>query len=152
MWKNDDTNGEQVKESVFRAYEHHGDGDSDYEVASITIADATLDVIEPDVSALEEADVHATDQALLEGTQTQLNAEGRTIVQWMSSRPNQTDRIKGLVTVYTVGQHDQQRLCIVLRLTSKARKIVVIGVFDIAKTDALASLIFGVMRDMVVLS
>ena len=150
-WKNDDYNSEQGKVSVFRAYAREDDHDVDPEVASVTIADATLDPTEPDVSALQEADVPAIDRTLLEGTEAQLIAEGRTMVRWMSSKLNQTDRVKGLVTVYIVGEHGQQRQCIALRLTSKARKIVVIGVFDLAKKDALASLIFGVMRDMVVL-
>lgn len=150
-WQNDDYNGEESKVSVFRAYEKAGDANNRCDVASITIADATLDPTEPDIAALQEADVPALDQLLLEGTRSQLVAEGRELVRWMSSQLNQTDSLKGLVTAYVVGDQGVERQNIAVRLSSKGRKVVAVGVFDIPRKDVLASLIFGVMRGMVVL-
>jgi len=148
FWHNEDINDESVKMSAFRAYEEDGDANNLLEVGNIAIADATLDPTEPDIAALQEADVHAVDQALFEGAQAQLIADGNTLVRWMSSQLNQTADMKGLVTAYIVSTQGVERQCIALRLTSKARKIVAVGVFDIAKKDVLASLIFGVMRSM----
>ena len=150
-WQNDDYNGDESRVSVFRAYEHGSDANDRCDVASITIADATLDPTEPDIAALQEADVPALDQLLLEGTQAQLVAEGRQLVRWMSSQLNQTDSLKALVTAYIVGDQGVERQSIAVRLSSKGRKVVAVGVFDIPKKDALASLIFGVMRGMAVL-
>ena len=150
-WQNDDYNGDESKVSVFRAYEHDGDANNRCDVASITIADATLDPTEPDIAVLREADVPAMDQLLLEGTQAQLVAEGRELVRWMSSQLNQTDSLKALVTAYIVSDQGEERQSIAVRLTSKGRKVVAVGVFDIAKKDMLASLVFGVLQGMVVL-
>lgn len=42
VWQNDDDNGDESKASVFRACKHGGDESNRGDVASITIADATL--------------------------------------------------------------------------------------------------------------
>jgi hypothetical protein len=150
-WQNDDYNSDESKVSVFRAYEHDGDTNNRRDVASITIADATLDPTEPDIAPLQVADVPALDQLLLEGTHAQLTGEGRELVRWMSSQLNQTDCMKALVTPYIISDQGVERQSITLRLSSKGRKFVVVGVFDISQKDALASLIFGVIHGMVVL-
>jgi hypothetical protein len=122
------------------------------DVASITVVDATDDPTEPDISTLHQPDIPALDNFLPEEISKQLSADGMEMIQWMSSQLNQSDHFKGLVTAYVVRDQGKERQFIALRFKAKGRKVVAIGVFDIAKKEVLAAPIFNVMRNMAVLA
>jgi len=122
------------------------------DVAYVLVADATADTTEPDISKLEDADVQALDCTLHDGIEQQLTADGMQLVRWMSSYLNKVANLKGLVTAYIVKDQGKERQYMTLRITVKARKLVVIGVFDIERSADLAAPIFNIMRDMTVVA
>ena len=74
------------------------------------------------------------------------------MIRWMSSQLNQSEDIKGLVTVYTTKEQGKERQNNALRTKVKGRKIAIIGAFDTEKKDVLAPLIMSILRNMVVLT
>ena len=150
-WQGEDIGDEKYRGSYFGAFEQDQTKEGGIAVATITVVDATKDATEPDVSALDQADVQAIDDMLHHHTKSQLPMQGMELVRWMSSSLNQSESMKGLVTAYIAQQDDREWQNIVLRFNAKGRKVVVIGAFDIAKKDALAAPIFNVIRNMIVL-
>jgi len=151
-WHSEDINNEMARGAVFRAYELGGSERAGLDVASITVADVTDDPTEPDISELSQCDILSLDDFLYKGIQEQLAADGMQLIQWMRSELNQADNLKGLVTPYIVMDQGKERQFIALRIKAKGRKVVIIGVFDIAKKEVLAKPIFNTLRDMVVLA
>ena len=150
-WQGQDIDDVNCKGSYFGAFEQDQMKVGGIAVASFTVVDATNDATEPDVSTLEQADVQAIDDRLHEDTKSQLPMQGMSLVRWMSSHLNESENLKGLVTAYIAQQHDREWQNIALRFNAKGRKVVVIGAFDIARKEALAAPIFGVIRNMMVL-
>ena len=68
----------------------------------------------------------------------------------MGSQRNEQGGLRGLVTPYIAVDQGKERQFICLRVKADGRKLVVIGCFDVAKKDALASFIFGIMQQMVI--
>jgi hypothetical protein len=73
------------------------------------------------------------------------------MIRWMSSQLNQSEVLKGLVTVYTTKEQGRERQTNALRTKLKGRKIAMIGVFDTAKKDVLSPLIMSILRNAVIL-
>lgn len=151
-WIYKDFDEELARGADFHAYEPWDEDEDRLAVASISIADVTNDPTEPDVSELEQTDVPALDDFLQRELRRLLTADGREIIRWMSSQLNQSDGIKGLVTVYITKEQGKERQTNALRTKVKGRKIAIIGVFDTAKKDVLAPLITSILRNMVVLA
>jgi hypothetical protein len=150
-WQGNDINSKEVKGSYFGAFEQGQTKEGGIPIASLTVADVTSDATEPDVLAIGQADVQAIDDMLQKDVESQLPAQGRELVRWMSSHLNQSDKFKGLVTAYIVLERGSEWQNIVLRFSAKNHKVVVIGAFDIAKKEVLAAQIFDVMRNIVVI-
>lgn len=151
-WHCKDIDDEMAKGSVFRAYEPEDAERGGLDVASITVVDVTNDTTEPDVSALAQSDIPPLDDVLQEGIQAQLVVRGMELIRWMSSYLNQVGNLKGLVTAYIVKDHGKERQYFALRIKIKGRKVVAVGVFDIAKKDVLAVPIFNILRNMALLA
>lgn len=150
-WQCYDINEEMAKGSCFGAFEVEDPNENSLDVASITVVDSTNDPTEPDVSILEQADIQPLDDLLRESTKSQLPAQGMELIRWMSSKLNQSGNSKGLITAYVVEDQGKERQFIALRIKAKGRKVVAIGVFDVAKKEALAAPIFNAMRSMIIL-
>lgn len=151
LWQDSGIDDEMAQGSYFGAYESKDPKEGSLDVASITVVDATNDPTEPDVSTLVPADIQSIDDFLRESTQSQLPAQGMKLISWMPSQLNQSDNFKGLITAYIVEDQGKERQFFALRFKAKGRKVVAIGVFDIAKKEVLAVPIFNVIRNMVVL-
>ena len=136
--------GEDIKEttavgSVFHAYENP----STQSVASLTVVDVTSDASEPDISQVEQADVQEIDEQLRAAVAVHFD-----LVRWMSSKLNQAATLKALVTLYITNDAGAQWQYIALRLSTKGRKLVVIGMFDVAKSDVLAGAVYQTMQNI----
>jgi len=149
-WHGEDINDGESQGAIFRAYVPDQAKAGQLDVAYVLVADATADTTEPDISKLEDADVHAIDCVLHEGIERALTADGMQMVRWMSSHLNKVANLKGLVTAYIVRDQGKERQYMTLRITVKSRKLVVIGVFDIERSADLAAPVFNIMRDMTV--
>jgi hypothetical protein len=152
LWHSEDINEETAQGAVFRVYDPENAKVGGLDVASITVVDATNDPTESDISTLHQPDIPALDKFLHEEISKQLSADGMVMIQWMSSQLNQSDHFKGLVTAYVARDQGKERQFIALHFKAKGRKVVAIGVFDIAKKEVLAAPIFNVMRNMAVLA
>lgn len=150
-WQGKDINDEKVKGSYFGAFEQGQAKEGGMPIASLTVADVTSDSTEPDVLAIEQADVQSIDDMLHKDVASQLPAQGGELVRWMSSQLNQSDTVKGLVTAYIVLERGREWQNIVLRFNAKGRKVVVICAFDIANKEVVAAPIFDVMRNISVI-
>lgn len=136
-WQGEDIDDPTAIGSVFHAFE-----DPPTEsVASLTIADATGDPDEPDISTMSESDVEKVDALLRGAIESQMNVD-----TWMSSKLNESGDLKALVTPYIVQNNGKRWQYIALRLARNGRKIVVIGMFDVAKSNPLAQLVFRSMQ------
>jgi hypothetical protein len=136
--------GEDIKEttavgSVFHAYENP----PTQSVASLTVVDVTSDASEPDISQVEQADVQEIDEQLRAAVAVHFD-----LVRWMSSKLNQAATLKALVTLYITNDAGAQWQYIALRLSTKGRKLVVIGMFDVAKSDVLAGAVYQTMQNI----
>lgn len=152
-WHSEDIDDEMAKGSIFRAYEAEGGGDdTKLDIASVMVVDATNDPSEPDVSILEVRDVPSIDDTLHEANKAGLPDIGMQLIQWMSSELNEAENIKVLVSAYVVMDGKKKRQFISARFNAKGRKVVAVGIFDIAKKDVLAAPIFNVLRNIVVLT
>ena len=136
-WQGEDINESTAIGSVFHAF----DQPPTESVASLTIVDASGDVDEPDISPLTEAGVEKVDSLLRSAVESQMELD-----TWMASKLNEAGDLKALVTPYIVKNNGKNWQYIALRLSSKGRKIVVIGMFDVAKSDPLAKLVFRSMQ------
>jgi hypothetical protein len=142
-WRNEDYIEGNIKGSIFRAYiEHEEQG------AYIIVVDATNDPTEPDVSTLEHYDVAKIDKYLEEELRKGLPADGREIIQWMSSHLEQSEKGKELTTAYIERQDGGDFQYMVVRHKVKGRKLVMMGCFDIAKKEILAAPIIYAIRHM----
>lgn len=151
-WGVEDIDDEMSKGTAFRAYEVDDEMRDTLDVASITVVDATDDPTEPDVSALSQDHVPGLDTFLHESIRAQLFADGMELIQWMSPKLNETENFKALLAAYIVLDQGKERQIFALRIPVKGRKVVAIGIFDIAKKDVLAAPIFNVLRNMAVLA
>ena len=111
----------------------------------------TDDPSELDVSELGLSDISSVDELLYKGIQEGLAADGMKLTHWMGSQLNQASTLKGLLTAYIVLDQGKERQFISLRLKSKGRKILIVGVFDIEGKESLARPIFDTLKDMVLL-
>lgn len=150
VWQGKDINEDKARGSAFFAFEPDDPNETKVSVATITVADVTLDPSEPDVSTLNQTDVSTIDTYLRSEIQKQVSLAGDEIGQWMGSHLNQSEQIKGLVTAYTLQEFEKVTQYIDLRITIGGRKLFLNGNFDISKKDQLAGLVYCVLRNVVV--
>ncbi len=105
--------------------------------------DVTNDASEPDISQVEPADVKEIDSWLRAAVAAQFD-----LVRWMSSKLNQSATFKAIVTPYITNDAGTVWQYIALRLSTKDRKVVVIGMFDVAKSDVLAGAVYQAMKNI----
>ena len=149
-WHSEDINEPNAKGSIFRTW---GDGDpSGLDIAYLLVVDVTDDPTEPDISVLTRADVPSIDQFLQKGIAQSLKENEIELVKWMSSQLNETDSNKGLVTAYITLDQGKERQFIVLRLSIKGHKVVVMGCFDVEQRKILAGPIFEALQNVKVLN
>lgn len=136
-WQGEDIDESTAVGSVFHAFEQP----PTESVASLTVVDVSGDPDEPDISILSEEAVEKVDSLLRSAVESQMDLD-----TWMSSKLNEAGDLKALVTPYITKNNGKRWQYIALRLGSKGRKIVVIGMFDVAKSDPLAKLVFRSMQ------
>ena len=151
-WQGEDIDDVMAKGAAFHAWVPEDAKEGALAIATITVVDASNDPTEPDVSTLEKGAVPGLDALLQESVRSRLAADGRELIQWMSSALNEFGNLKGLVTAYIVNDQGKQQQNIVFRIKAKDRKIVAIGAFDIAKKQCLAEPIINAIRTMVLLT
>lgn len=139
QWQSEDINERAAVGSIFHAYENP----PTQSVASLTIVDVTNDDSEPDISKIEQTDVEEIDCRLRSAVASQFN-----LTRWMASKLNQSESLKGLVTPYIVKVADIEWQYIALRFSTKERKMVVIGMFDVSKSGVLASAVFEAIQNI----
>jgi hypothetical protein len=139
LWQAEDINEITAIGSTFHAFEDPPTSS----VAAITIADVSNDPEERDIASLEQEAVDEFDQVLRDAIESQMN-----ITKWMSSKLNVSDGFKGLVTPYIVKRDGKDWQYIALRISYAGKKFAIIGMFDIAKQDPLARLIFGTIQSV----
>jgi hypothetical protein len=137
-WQGADIDDPNTKGSIFYAY----DNPPSLSVASIAVVDVSEDITEPDISLMKQEDVDRVDNQIRSAVESGMN-----LTKWMSSHLNETENQKGLVTAYVTADQGKEWQYIALRLSANNRKIVVIGSFDISKSDELASPIFNTMKN-----
>lgn len=131
-WQGEDISDPTAIGSVFHAYE-----DPHKElVAFLTIVDATGDPDEPDIGAMSQSEVEKVDTLLRMAIYSKMDVDN-----WMSSALNELGDLKVLVTPYVVKNDGKKWQYIALRLVKNGRKVVVIGVFDVAKSAPLFELV-----------
>lgn len=154
-WQTEDIDEETAIGAIFRAYERENledDVDKDVlDVASITVVDVTDDPSERDVSLIEQADIPLLDESLHMGIEKQLAADGMKLTKWMSSHLNKSESLQNLVTAYIANDQGKERQFIAVRMKVKGRKVVAVGIFDIAKKDKLAAPVFNILKSMAVI-
>ena len=150
-WQSEDIDREGAQGAIFRAYKPEVAEQGELEVASITVVDVTDDPTEPDIDTLKQADIPALDSFLRHAISEQFLGDGRQMTRWMSSQLNESNELKGLVTAYIAMEEGKERQFIALRIKVKNRKLVAVGIFDVAEKDVLAAPIFNAIRNMVVL-
>jgi len=146
LWVVEDYDNENSKGAMFRAYD--SEDEDAFEVASILVADATNDPSEPDVSTLGQDDIPSLDSFLREDIQTQMNADGRSMVDWGFSDLVESEIVKALYTYYIVLDQSTERQTIVVRVKVKDRKMVAVGQYDIAKKEILGVAMYEVMNNL----
>lgn len=139
QWQGEDINETTAIGSVFHAYENP----PTQSVASLTIVDVTNDASEPDISQVQQADVEEIDSRLRAAVAVQFD-----LVRWMSSKLNQSATFKALVTPYITNDAGTEWQYIALRLSTKDRKVVVIGMFDVAKSGVLAGAVYQAIQNI----
>lgn len=139
LWQGEDINEKTATGSTFHAFEDP----PTFSVAALTVADVTADTDERDISSLEEGDVSEIDSQLRAAIESQMN-----VTKWMTSKLNVSNSFKGLVTPYIVSNNGRDWQYIALRVSYAGRKFAIIGMFDIAKQDPLAKLIFGTIQSV----
>jgi hypothetical protein len=148
-WRGEDIESEEAKGIIFRAY---GEGqEEELDIAYILVADVTGDPEELNISSLDEDSAKAYDLHLHEEIKKNLPNEGMELIKWMSSQLNETADLKILVTAYIVNDQGKERQNIALRLRVRQSNLVIMGCFDIAMKDQLASPIFDAIRSFVIL-
>lgn len=142
-WQGQDLTDPSAQGSVFYAFEEP----PLISVASITVVDVSGDVEEPNIELLEQDGVEAVDSLLKNAIASQMN-----IVNWMSSKLNVLGETRTLVTPYVVKQGERELQYIAVRIPRYGRKYVVVGMFDVAKSKPLASLVFRAIQSTEFLS
>lgn len=149
LWTNiSDIDGELARGAIFNFYEVGKDRVKNRAIASIEIVDVSSDCSEPDISCLQQGDVAELDRQMHQMISEGLVAQEMLLVKWMSSKLNEADEFKGLVTAYIVEDGGKERQFIALRFSAGNRKMVAMGTFDVDKSKELAAPIFGIMRNM----
>lgn len=138
-WQGEDFSDPTAEGSTFYAFEDP----PTKAVAWITIADVTRDESEPDISSLEESEILAIDASLRAAVEAQMQ-----VVNWMHSKLNVSDTTKALVTPYIIESDGTRWQYIGLRTSHRQKKYIVMGTFDVGRSDPLAQLVFHAMRSV----
>jgi hypothetical protein len=146
-WHGEDIEDTTAQGVIFRAYREHGGLD----VAYLIVVDVTSDPTEPDISLLKHEDVAGLDRVLEAFIRQDMANQGSELVRWMSSQLNEADSQRGLVTAYIRKDSGKERQIIALRMTINSRKMILMGCFDVADADSLASEIFNAMGQVTIL-
>jgi len=139
LWQSEDINEFTALGSIFHAFEDPPISS----VAAITIADITNDPDEPSIELLEDKDVSKIDNKLRDAIESQME-----VTTWMKSQLNISNGFKGLVTPYIVKSDEKDWQYIALRMEHLKRKFAIIGMFDIAKKDPLAKLVYTAIQSV----
>jgi hypothetical protein len=134
-WHGEDIEDATAQGVIFRAYREHGGLD----VAYLIVVDVTDDPTEPDISLLKHGDVAQLDRVLEAAIRQEMTDQGSELVRWMSSHLNEAESNKGLVTAYIIKDCDKERQMIALRMMINQRKMILMGCFDVAEANTLAS-------------
>jgi len=136
-WQCEEINDETAVGFNFSAFEDP----PSKSVAIITVADATSDLEEPDISLVEDNGVNQVDLILKTAIQTNMD-----IVEWTSSKINKISELNVLITKYKARDDGKIWQYVALRLSNEKKKYVIIGMFDVAKSNSLAQLVFKAMQ------
>jgi len=68
------------------------------------------------------------------------------IVEWTSSKINKISELNVLITKYKARDDGKIWQYVALRLSNEKKKYVIIGMFDVAKSNSLAQLVFKAMQ------
>jgi len=110
-------------------------------VATITVAEATSDLEEPDINLVEDADVSKVDSILQNAIQANMD-----VVEWTTSKLNKISELNVLITKYKARDDGKIWQYVALRLSNEKKKYVIIGMFDVAKSNYIAPLVFKAMQ------
>lgn len=133
LWHTSDINEKTSVGACFDAYEDP----PVYSVASIAIVDVTADPNEPDASVISSQDVAGIDALLKSAISQQFE-----IKRWMSTVLNEGSQGNALVTAYIAHNDDKDWQYYAARMKRNSRKYVIVGMFEVAKAEPLAQLIF----------
>lgn len=149
LWQSVDLNEESCRGTAFNAFERDGGQPGEFEIASVTVVDATGDPTEPDVSALEPADVAGFDNQYREAIQNHLDSTGVELVRWLPSQTKQSGDGKVLCVAYIANEQGKERHFVIARTKVKGRNVVAIGAYDAATKHRLAAPIFDALRQII---
>lgn len=141
-----DIEEENARGGIFSFFDKLGE---DYiEIASITIADVSADITEPDIASLRQECVAAFDAQYFKACSDGLPSQGRKLLKWMGSQLNESADRKALVTAYTVDEDGDEKQFIAIRISGNSKKLAAIGSFSVARANELAAPIFSILQNM----
>ena len=132
-WHCEDYDTENSKAATFRTWldaESKG-----VENAAIFVGDGTDDPTEPNISVVSETDIPNIDNFLEEDITRSLNSNGVQMMKWLPSVLLENQAVKTLMTIYTVMEDGRERKYVMHRFLLNARKMVIIGSYDMALTE-----------------
>lgn len=137
-WMANDLDSATASGSMFCALTSDGDDHGSSYVASVVVADTSLDPTEPCVSTIGEDSIGAVDASLCDGVNAEMNARGARLTEWLPSLLDKSSACQRLVSSYTAEYKQVETRYISLRFTARNHKIVVIGGFDVSQGDIAA--------------
>lgn len=147
-WYWEDLHEDSYKGTIFYAYQP-GESAEDIRIAAhLIVVDATLDLTEPLISILVQTDIPSIDEYLHKATQADMVTKGMELSKWRGTTLNRIGKLQTLVTSYTFIEDGTQREAVALRTTSKGRKVVALGDYDVSENNGVGSSIINIIRNM----
>ena len=141
-WQAEDINESTITGGIARCF----DPSEPFELAYLLAGDLSADPDERDISNLRAEGVTALDQFLETEVRKLMDADGRKLIQWMSSQLNETSKTRALITAYIAEDNGIRRQYIDIRTPAMGRKIVIAGCFNVTRSDQLAAPVFNALR------
>lgn len=148
-WVQEEIEDESACGANFYAFDSR---DRETLLAFVTVADASKDPTEPDVSALTDHDEQAVVDSLKRDISGLLAKDGREVVEWGPCRLWPMDMLSGLLVCYDTEGDGHLLRNISYRASVKGRKVVLIGGYPVPLHDVLSDPIYGVIAGATLLS